>query len=532
MEEQRKDLDPKNSNVLASIDPTSVLLGIVIMWLLNLLLGWLDKGKNRKSGKSKALGERFKPGFSRNEMKSFNRRTIHPNSPPLYAGLYNHGKTCYANTIIQSLYFVPFIRRSILSMTHFVDLEFDSSGALVSTADNMNRFVCVSIQSIFFDMQHTAWKISGKANSVLLDSDDIEIYDGISDDEIPEYSESTSRKSKRSSGMMLAKSLLQAQLATSPERFLTALGIDYGTPEDVQEAHLRIMERLVNALGKSKAAEALLQTYQGQLIKSISCTKIECNSVIDESFFDIFLEVQDIGSLEESLRRFLAQELLTGENEYQTRDHGKQEATSQYHFKVLPQILTFSLKRFRYDMVRSRRVKIGSRFTFPMELDLFPFIRNSPDFDGAEAEEFTYVLFAVFTHEQQYGGGHYYCFLKDPNEPSTHWIEMNDADVHFVDQQDVIDSNYGGIEHHSSAYRLQYVRKNQIPKLFEKEASKSTTSSKSETSAKKSTKSSPQVMWVPDSFHQQQRLLEEAAKLFESQHQEDSDSFTFENVDI
>ena len=52
-----------------------------------------------------------------------------------------------------------------------------------------------------------------------------------------------------------------------------------------------------------------------------------------------------------SLRHFVKEELLKGDNQYNTRDerYGKQDAKRSVRFKCLPKVLQVHLKRFEYD---------------------------------------------------------------------------------------------------------------------------------------------------------------------------------------
>lgn len=159
----------------------------------------------------------------------------------------------------------------------------------------------------------------------------------------------------------------------------------------------------------------------------------------------------------------------------------------------LPSLLQCHLKRFQYDWQTDVMSKLNDRFSFPKELDLSCVCT---DVKPEEEESCLYDLQAVVVHAGEYGSGHYYAYVR-PDIRSDDWYRFNDHDVTPVSFKDVANDSYGGQVaakvkeqttkrgllsrvfgsfnnggvygfggRSSSAYMLQYVRRSDIPELY------------------------------------------------------------------
>lgn len=59
-----------------------------------------------------------------------------------------------------------------------------------------------------------------------------------------------------------------------------------------------------------------------------------------------------------SLDKFVAEELMDGDNQWKTDDHGLQDAKKGIKFESFPPVLQLQLKRFDYDFARDTMVKV------------------------------------------------------------------------------------------------------------------------------------------------------------------------------
>jgi ubiquitin carboxyl-terminal hydrolase 7 len=73
---------------------------------------------------------------------------------------------------------------------------------------------------------------------------------------------------------------------------------------------------------------------------------------------DIQLPVDGMRTLRDSFCEFVAVQPLHG-NLYPTGRYGLQEVVTGIIFSLLPPVLQLQLKRFKYDPVRNRMVKVG-----------------------------------------------------------------------------------------------------------------------------------------------------------------------------
>lgn len=153
----------------------------------------------------------------------------------------------------------------------------------------------------------------------------------------------------------------------------------------------------------------------------------------------------------------------------------------------LPSILQCHLKRFQYDWQTDVMSKLNDKLSFPKELDLSCVCT---DVKPEEEQSCVYDLQAVVVHAGEYGSGHYYAYVR-PDIRSDDWYRFNDHDVTQVSFKDVANDSYGGRTSQkaqerrgllsrvfgssgsfgyggrtSSAYMLQYVRRSDIPKLY------------------------------------------------------------------
>ena len=65
-------------------------------------------------------------------------------------------------------------------------------------------------------------------------------------------------------------------------------------------------------------------------------------------FLDLSLDVAGCDSVQQSLERYVAEEMLDGDNMYRAGDHGKQRARRSTRIRRLPEMLQLHLKRFAF----------------------------------------------------------------------------------------------------------------------------------------------------------------------------------------
>lgn len=157
---------------------------------------------------------------------------------------------------------------------------------------------------------------------------------------------------------------------------------------DIQELNRLLMEALEGSLRGTSQAETLQQLYQGtQVTKILCCT---CNTVTtrEEPFFDLPVQVAGFPDLIWSLNEYVAPELLNGRNQYRCSTCNKKcDAKKGVALRTLPPILTFSLNRFVFDLTSLQRIKLHDKFSFPIFLDMNPFLEPNLDFTTQRSKD-------------------------------------------------------------------------------------------------------------------------------------------------
>uniref|UniRef100_H2YZG3 Ubiquitin carboxyl-terminal hydrolase n=1 Tax=Ciona savignyi TaxID=51511 RepID=H2YZG3_CIOSA len=129
--------------------------------------------------------------------------------------------------------------------------------------------------------------------------------------------------------------------------------------------------------------------------------------------------------------------------------HSYQESTKQLTLNKLPIVCCFHLKRFEH--TNKARRKIPTYISFPMDLDLSPFMasrrsvntRDETSVDDALKEN-KYSLFAVVNHLGSLQSGHYSVYVRQHRDQ---WFRCNDSTILKASVHDVL---------HSEAYLLFY----------------------------------------------------------------------------
>ena len=350
-------------------------------------------------------------------------------------GLRNLGNTCYMNAQLECAFHIPLVRDIILGH------------------DNDNPDVQISggakaLQNLFIDMEASAAAASAAS----------------------------------SRGIRPA--------VAAPITLCRTLGIPVMEQQDSQE----FWKLLLPAL----KIPTLTDLYQGaydDYITAVDGSGRERRR--EEPFLDLSVEVLTHANILDSISdMFGTPELLSetkeGNGWRPEKGAPKVDALKGSLLRVagLPSLLQLHLKRFQYDYQYDTMSKINSRFAFPAELDLGEVCAGLTEQEEAGA---VYDLQSIVVHIGEYGAGHYYSYVR-PDIREDVWYRFDDDRVTEVSFQDVVKDAYGGrtvgeekqqVKRGwfrrlfgggggsfgwggplSSAYMLQYVKRNEIEKLY------------------------------------------------------------------
>lgn len=221
--------------------------------------------------------------------------------------------------------------------------------------------------------------------------------------------------------------LMSSPTSASTSKLTKSFGWDSADAfqqHDVQEFSRVLLDRLEDKL------EGIPKLFCGTSEMFIECVNVKCKSTRKEKFYDLSLNVQGCNDLHSSLAQYVDEELLSGPNQYQTTEFGRQDAKKGIRLLEAPPILQLQLKRFQYDANTGSMVKINDRFEFPESLDLSKFL----------GQKQVYNLHSVLVHSGTMMGGHYYAYIRPDGK---HWYKFDDNIVTQVDQSVAIAGSFG-----------------------------------------------------------------------------------------
>ncbi|KAI9510768.1 hypothetical protein F5148DRAFT_507705 [Russula earlei] len=186
--------------------------------------------------------------------------------------------------------------------------------------------------------------------------------------------------------------------------------------------------------------------FEGTLTSETRCLTCETVSSRDESFLDLSIDIEQNSSVTACLRQFSASEMLCQRNKFFCDSCcGLQEAEKRMKIKRLPNILALHLKRFKYQEDLKKYIKLTYRVAFPLELRLFNTI------DDVEDPDRLYELFGIVVHiGSGPHHGHYVAIVKGPQS----WLMFDDDKIEPITEGEI--PRYFGDATAGSAYVLYY----------------------------------------------------------------------------
>ncbi|CAE6361463.1 unnamed protein product [Rhizoctonia solani] len=215
-----------------------------------------------------------------------------------------------------------------------------------------------------------------------------------------------------------------------------------GPPEDLSKS----VASTSSASNCSPHLTLVHDLFEGTLTSETRCLTCETVSSRDESFLDLSIDIERNSSVTACLRQFSASEMLCrGDKFFCDSCCGLQEAEKRMKIKKLPNVLALHLKRFKYQEDVQRYIKLSYRVAFPFELRLFNTV------DDAEDPDRLYELFAIIVHVGSGPHhGHYITLAKQRGQ----WFAFDDDVVEPVQESAI--PKYFGDSPAGSGYVLFY----------------------------------------------------------------------------
>ncbi|KLO20145.1 cysteine proteinase [Schizopora paradoxa] len=186
--------------------------------------------------------------------------------------------------------------------------------------------------------------------------------------------------------------------------------------------------------------------FEGILTSETRCLTCETVSSREEAFLDLSIDIEQNSSVTACLRQFSASEMLCQKNKFFCDSCcGLQEAEKRMKIKRLPNVLALHLKRFKYQENLQKYIKLTYRVAFPLELRLFNTV------DDADDPDRLYELFAIVVHiGNGPNHGHYVAIVKSRGV----WVIFDDDAVDTIKEADI--PKYFGDSNSGCAYVLYY----------------------------------------------------------------------------
>ncbi|KAF8215795.1 hypothetical protein K438DRAFT_610832 [Mycena galopus ATCC 62051] len=186
--------------------------------------------------------------------------------------------------------------------------------------------------------------------------------------------------------------------------------------------------------------------FEGILTSETRCLTCENVSSRDESFLDLSIDIEQNASVTACLRQFSASEMLCQKNKFFCDVCcDLQEAEKRMKIKRLPNVLALHLKRFKYQEDIQKHIKLAYRVAFPFELRLFNTVDDMDDADRL------FNLFGIVVHiGNGPNHGHYISIIKTLGS----WLVFDDDNVYPIPEADI--PKYFGESNSGSAYVLYY----------------------------------------------------------------------------
>ncbi|XP_076824336.1 ubiquitin carboxyl-terminal hydrolase 22-like isoform X2 [Clavelina lepadiformis] len=390
------------------------------------------------------------------------RRKIAADSYVGLRGLVNLGNTCFMNCILQAFVHTPMLRDYFLAERH----ECDKERCLVCEMTHLFQKFYAGERTAYvpFKLLHLVWTnarhLAGyeqqDAHEFLIAALDL-LHQHLSS------SESTNDNNKLISG--------RPSLSRSSSENLI-----------INNLHESVNEPDVNDDDSSSSGNPcdciIDQIFTGGWQSDVTCQRCGGVSTTIDPFWDISLDLpgsmsspwhcmsptqtsapgmvsqvsggnqingseQRPMSLKDCLNRFTRPEHLGSAAKIKcSRCHSYQESTKQLTLNKLPIVCCFHLKRFEH--TNKARRKIPTYISFPMDLDLSPFMasrrsvntRDETSFDEALREN-KYSLFAVVNHLGSLQSGHYSVYVRQHRDQ---WFQCNDSTILKASKTEVLQS--------------------------------------------------------------------------------------------
>lgn len=346
-----------------------------------------------------------------------------------YFGLENFGNTCYANSVLQALYYCKPLRERALAHSQQAVREEDETllealCELFSAISTQKKRVGVTAPRRFVQRLRADNQVFN--NQMHQDAHELLNY------LLNEMAEILEKRAKKAAetpadGVDEGSSSTDGLAADASGGVSSACKLGDGGSS-------------CSGSGSGGSSEYVAKTwihsiFEGLLVNETRCLSCDKVTSRDESFLDLSLEIEQNSSVDACLRNFSANESMRGDNKFFCDCClSLQEAHKRMRIKRLPRVLALHLKRFKYIEQLQRFKKLSYRIAFESEMTVPSEVCVAGRSAESSGHEHVYRLFAVIVHAGSGPNhGHYVALVRS----HQHWLCFDDDDVSLVDAAQV-----------------------------------------------------------------------------------------------
>lgn len=350
-----------------------------------------------------------------------------------FAGLKNQGATCYMNSLLQALFHLPCFRRIVFEMDEKSDMP---------TASN----VVYNLKLLFAQMQLQI-DMNRQNNSV--------------------------------------------KKAVSTTSLTTSFGWTFENTfmqHDVQEFCRVLLSNLEEKMKGTKNENSIKFVFSGEYQTYTKGINHEFMNTINDEFYDLSLQVKDCDDIYQSFEKYVEEQMLDGDNKYNSSEFGLIEALNGIKFVRFPRVLCIHLKRFEIDTTLNKSIKINSKFEFYKKINLNRFLvkknqnqnqsqsQNNKSMEVIEVSDDSDDVLEIESDEEKSIKKDKYSFIsqekisKKSNENQDVNQDENNQDLNNHGENDGEFDLYGVLVHSGSSYSghfYAYLRPNLGDKWYQ-----------------------------------------------------------------
>ncbi|KAF2289569.1 hypothetical protein GH714_037204 [Hevea brasiliensis] len=352
-----------------------------------------------------------------------------------YVGLKNQGATCYMNSLLQTLYHIPYFRKAVYHMP-------------TTENDMPTGSIPLALQSLFYKLQYNDTSVATKE---LTKSFGWDTYDSFMQHDVQELNRVLSEKLEDKMKGTVVEGTIQKLFEGHHMNYIECINVDYKSTRKESFYDLQLDVKGCRDIYASFDKYVEVERLEGDnkyhaeehglQFTCIIC--IEMLVVIPAEIFKSMDSPLEVGIYFRMLRRVSC--LLTS------------------------------------PCSSTPTEEINDRYEFPLQLDLD---RENGKYLSPEADRSVrnlYTLHSVLVHSGGVHGGHYYAFIRPTL--SDQWFKFDDERVTKEDIKRALEEQYGGEEElpqtnpgfnnapfkftkYSNAYMLVYIRESDKDKII------------------------------------------------------------------